>query len=813
MSLRVIRKSAVIVAAGSALGLAGFARAGTPIDTSWLTATSGFWNTPGNWDTGVVPNNMGMTEYNAFLTIGGAAYTIDLDVDVTVNSITMNSPLGEATLRLNGFNFTAKTGLDASNNNVIRGDGAGVLTLDTGSSSTFNGVAFMNVAHVFARGPVHYAGAGDEFCDTDVDHDGPATIDGPATVMLNNSSIFRVSTTGTLNLNNAGAINTMMGAPSIVNDGMILRGVDAASFAIDNVPLTNNGMIHVTTGTLQFTGAGAALSNAGTLDVDDARTIELVSGATLTNFAAGSLTGGTYNVKGTLRFDTGGTGIDTIDADVTLDGAGSAIQNADTSDALANTSAVAAGGALKLKGARDFTTGGDFDNQGLVAIDPGSTFEVPAGDALNNFDPVGTRTLSGGRFEVRGTGVLQFDAGAMGIDTVDAQLIIDVPQGSNPVRNSASGSALTNIDTIADNGRFELGSGFDFTTASSFAVAADGELVIGEASIFEVPNAGGNQLVNFGGNVIQDGSFEVRGVLRAPGLAVQTIGAVGNPSQITLDSQLFDGMDPVPHFQDNANNNSDAFAALQTIETGSSLTLRNGAMLSVPGALTVRGSLNVSGSGPAPLRGTLPSSLTIGGDLMQESGALQLGGGELNLGANFMLGEDATLAGSGNVNFGAGARGVPSGHLVWDGAIAPGAVTGDVTGALDIDGDLVISDSGALEITLGGYGPGETFDQLRITGVADLDGQALDGAMLGELRVELSGGFMPVLGDEFDVMYFAARHGIFETYTGMDLGNGLSLEAVWSDDRLTLIVVPSPLTLGLIPGVLALAGLRRRRDR
>ncbi|MBL8744716.1 MAG: hypothetical protein JNK58_00005, partial [Phycisphaerae bacterium] len=702
MSLRLIGCGAVVLAAGSVMSLPSAARGGVPIDASWLNAADGFWGTPGNWDIGAVPNNMGMTEYNAFITVGGAPYNVDLDLHVIINNLTIDSPLGEATLRLNGFNLTLIGGLSASNSNLILGDGVSVITLEAGSVSTTSGVEFMNVGHLFSRGNITYAGAGDEFCDTDVDHEGTTTISGPGTVALNNGSVFRVTSTGLLNLNNSNSINTAMGGGSLVNDGTILRGVDGATFTIDGVPLSNNGTIRVASGALAFSGGGAVLSNAGTLEIEASRTLELVSGATLSNFGAGTLTGGVYNVKGTLRFDTGGTGIDTIDAEVILDGAASAIQNSDTSDALANTGAVTASGSLALKGSRSFTTGGDFDNAGTVAIDPGSTFEVPAGSMLNNFDAGGSRTLSGGRFEVRGTGVLKFDAGAMGIDTIDAELILDAPQGSNPVRNSADGSAIALLDTIGNNGRLELASGFDFTTASSFAVAADGALVLGEGSVFEVPNVGGNQLVNFGGNVIQDGSFEVRGVLRAPGLAVQTIGNVGNPSQIVLDSQLYDGMDPVPHFQDNANNNSDAFSALQTIEVGSSLSLRNGAMLSVTGGLTVRGTLNVSGSGPGPLRGTLlPSSLTIGGALSQERGAFELGGGVLNLGGDLVLGEEAMLAGTGQVNFVVNeARGGAAGSLLWNGTIAPGAITGDVTGALDIDGGVSIGPAGAFEVSL-----------------------------------------------------------------------------------------------------------------
>lgn len=817
MRVRASFTAALVAAAGTVSVLNPSAYAGVPIDTSWQTAADGFWSNAGNWSMGA-PINMGMTEYNAFITVGGAPYTVDLDVEAIINGLTINNALGEATLRLNGFNLTVNNDCLISNNNIVRGDGAGVLTFAPGSTTVFNTVRFMNIAAIHARGNTIYGGAGDEFCDTDIDHEDQIDITGPGSVVLNEmmgSTTFRIRSTATLTLSNNNSISTMMGAPLLMNEGTVLRNAAAAgTFTIEGVTVMNasTGTIRVSIGDLAVSGAGGSLDNAGVLKIDSTRTLEIVSGAALTNFAAGTLTGGEYDVAGIFRFDTGGTGIDTIDAKVTLDGAASAIQNADNSDALAGTSAITAAGELTLLNTRSITTGGGFDNQGLISIGDGSTFEVPAGSQLNNFDAGGSRTLTGGRFEVNGGGILRFDAGAMGIDTIDSEVVIVAPKGANPIRNAADASALANLDTIGDNGRFEIDGGFDFTTASSFFVAPNGQLVIGEQSVFEVPNTGGNMLVNFGGNVISDGSFEVRGVLRAPGLAVQTIGLIGNPSQIALDGQLFDGMDPIPHFQDNANNNSDAFAALQTIETGSSLSLRNGAVLTTSGSLTVRGTLNISGS--TLLRGTVsPSTITIGGDLMQESGVLELGAGVITLMGDLNLGASATLAGSGQVNFvsGVAARGEAQGVLNWEGTIAPGAITGNVAGRLDIDGSVMLGEDASLHIHLGGYQPGLTHDLLALTGLADFNGPGGErGGDLGRLIVQLSGGFVPQVGDEFIIMTFGGRDGGFRDIIFDHPPAGLTLEPLWFDDHLRIVVMPGPGTWLAAPLMAWFAGRRRR---
>ena len=183
--------------------------------------------------------------------------------------------------------------------------------------------------------------------------------------------------------------------------------------------------------------------------------------------------------------------------------------------------------------ARPHAIGVALPEQVALAVGVDSEFVVPAGSDLNGFNLGGTRTLAGGRFELKGT--LRFDAGASGIDVIDTMLILDGDPAT--VLNSAGSSALAATTTIANNGCIELRGGKDFTTGGTFTVAPDGMLVVEAGSVFEVPNVGMNRLTNFDGGVISDGNFEVRGTLRAPNLAVTTIGVVGNPTNITLDGE------------------------------------------------------------------------------------------------------------------------------------------------------------------------------------------------------------------------------------------------------------------------------------
>lgn len=787
--------SAVILVAcagGTVGGLAAPARAGVQ-DRFWASAVDGFWNVPTNWSPVGVPNNTpGATRFNAFLRVGGAAYTVDLDVDVSLDNLTLDAPLGEATLRLNGFDMDVSGDFTVSNGNTVRGTGTGELTID--GAAEYTAARFFNVPRIRHNGPVRFnsPGLGDTICDTEIEHAGLAVWTGAGDIALEAASTWTTLPGGEFRIEGAGAIRSTMGTPRIENAGLIVKQAGSTS-TIESVGVTNiaGGVVRIETGALTITGAGGSLLNNGTIDIDAGRTLEVVSGATLTNLSAGVLTGGVFDVAGTLRIDTAGGGIGTIAADVRLDGAGSAIQNQDTSDALANTTAIAATGRLALLGGRDLTTGGDFDNAGEVVVDALSELTVPAASDLNGFLASGTRTLSGGRFEVRG--LLRFDTGEAGVDVIDTSIVLDGDAAA--VVSTSGADALAPARTVGDGGALELRGGKDFTTAGTFTVAPDGDVVVGRGSVFEVPNVPGNRLTNFDAGVLADGNFDVRGTLRAPNLAVNTIGLVGNPSSVTLDGtesrfESFTG---------------DAFAALSTIETGSTLTLRNGRSLAVAGTLAVRGTLRIENAGPRGA-GAPTTSVRVDGDYIHETGTLEIAGGVLEVGGVYEL-RSGTLSGFGTVDLSitSATRGSDDNTLYAQGAIAPGTATSPI-GALAIDGDLRLLDGASVRVQLGAGG---VSDSLAATGLVDLDGGARGNASPSLEISTLSAGVVR-LGDFYDVLFWGTRDGEFAQITGLDLGAGLRLEPIYLADRLRLVAVPGP--GGMMLGVMAgLAIIRRRR--
>lgn len=97
--------------------------------------------------------------------------------------------------------------------------------------------------------------------------------------------------------------------------------------------------------------------------------------------------------------------------------------------------------------------------------------------------------------------------------------------------------------------------------------------------------------------------------------------------------------------------------------------------------------------------------------------------------------------------------------------------------------------SGTTLIEIGGLTPGagstnidDGYDQINITGEADLN---------GTLEIDLINGFVPSVGDSFQVLTFGSVIGDFASYEGINLGNDLALKPVKSATGISLTVVES----------------------
>ncbi|MGA8492947.1 MAG: hypothetical protein WB711_21170 [Terriglobales bacterium] len=175
--------------------------------------------------------------------------------------------------------------------------------------------------------------------------------------------------------------------------GEYLQGFTNNGIINANVPVGTNGLALFATrisaflnaGTIEATNGGefgfdpnyglsGNFTNTGTLTVAARSDMNLTDG-NFTNLANGTLSGGTYNVAGTLQIPGN---ITTNDAKIALTGKASQILNPST-NALTGFLTNAAKGSFDLKGGQSFTSAGTFTNQGAIVVGKGSTFTVGSG--------------------------------------------------------------------------------------------------------------------------------------------------------------------------------------------------------------------------------------------------------------------------------------------------------------------------------------------------------------------------------------------------------------------------------------------------
>jgi hypothetical protein len=214
----------------------------------------------------------------------------------------------------------------------------------------------------------------------------------------------------------------------------------------------------ITKGSGGTTQIQPVVTNLGTIEIASGGQLR-ISGD-LTNLTAGTLTGGTYHVAGTLRLDEAGTGgITANGATIRLDGSAATMTNATAGDALAGLSTNAAAGTLQVSGGRQQAVAAGLTNAGALVIDAGSRLTVPGGDLVQTG---GSTTLTGSTAQLRlvGGGTVRVDGGTLtGSGTVDATL----------VRNAARVEP-----GVSGPGVLDLTGGFTQAASGTLAVDLDG---------------------------------------------------------------------------------------------------------------------------------------------------------------------------------------------------------------------------------------------------------------------------------------------------------------------------------------------------
>ena len=780
---------------------------------------------------GTVLTNGGTINFNQ-----GSTLTLELSAlgATAVNSSGGNINItNSSVLQLNNTNAGAST--LTNDGNIRLGDALTPATLSlndggTGSTFTLSGAGTLTLSDNAGNSISGLFGT--ELLINDTNH----AIQGAGAIgnlSFTNNGTLSATGTNALVIDTAASFAFTNGGGMFVNDGSALtfQNTSPGGCGCQNL-LTNNGTISVggtgAGGTLSFNDGGAGntfvLTGSGsvTLSGGPATNISGVSGAeslvidtnqsvsgggTISNFA-NFTNKGTLTASGNLVIDKGSIGRVTNSTSGNINvNDGWTLLIKDTNSASSTTSKIRNDGNINVGGTG---AGGTlaFNDGGL-----GKTFVLTGS---------GNIYLSGANSSIVGI-------------TGDEKLTIGPSQwvqGTGTIASSIAG--LTNNGTIEANGSLVVNAtllNFDATThtltsGQYFADTNSTLQLSGVNSIQTVYNAGvgvqagglitgngtTNALANLT-NIVASGSGG--GVFGGVGFAgavfrgaTQTITPVGGV--FTNKATLVDGGagQAIAEFlvREGANVTVQGNVVNTSTDTMTSTAGFTEALVTVDGTgsqLTVNGNFANSQSSTLPGADFATVTLSNGGNLTINGTFTQTGDG-----ATLEIGNGSTLT--------ATAVDLEGGWLVGTGTIVGdlinnnGVINPGDPGTLTVEGDFSQGQNGLLILDFSSGDPATGFDNLSITGNANVD---------GTLEVDLLNGFTPTLGETFVILNFAGTlSGDFATLN-FPTFNGLTFEEIINGHDITLVVTdaatPEPATFApAIAGLLALGyAARRKRKR
>jgi protein involved in polysaccharide export with SLBB domain len=712
--------------AGSQLNILGTFKAGAASGVAKLGSVEGVVQLENNQTTTITPGS-------GTLTISSTGVLdVDRSSNVTISGAVNNSGL-----------------LETNRNNYV---GSNILTV-TGALTNNAGATIVvgnnnNTTDTLNTGTLANTGTVDVGENTTLNLTSSGNSTDAGTISLTSSTLkitganVALNGAGTVTLSTlpGGSSSSIVGAsPSVTfTNGATIQG----DGTISNMGIVNNGSIVANQSTpLVILPSAAGLTNNGTLSVLSGDTMQVgtSSGGALTNLSGTTLTGGTYSVGGTLQFGAAGASIVTDAAHISLTGAGAKIIDFSGNNVLKNLAVITSAGSFTLGASYgNFTTTGNFTNNGILTVGAGDKFVVNLANSLTNFS--GT-TLTGGTYKI--TGNFQFK----GANIVTNAASITLTGANSKITGTANANGLTNFATNAAGASFTLGTGRSFTTAGNFT--NNGLLAIGSGDTFDI---NGN-LTNFSGTTLTGGAYNVSGTLQFNGANIVT-----NAASITLGSSTAKIVNQTA---------VNALLGFTTNTAAGKFTLSGHANLATTGGnFTNAGLVTVSAG----------STFTVGGssfNFTQTAGTTTVDGALSGAGAGSLSINGGSLFGSGSLGY----------AVVDAGVISPGDSVAQ-TGKLAVTGTYSQSGAGALDVTIGGTTAGTKYDQLNITSTATLN---------GTLNISLATGYTPALGNTFDILNASSISGNFSTVNGLTINSSEHFTVTTvSGNEILLTVVAGP---------------------
>ena len=550
------------------------------------------------------------------------------------------------------------------------------------------------------------------------------------TTTATNAALAGPGTAGVLTIDGGLVIGGSSVSSPLVNQGSLLaRGTSGIDGSFSN---TASGTVTLEADVGGFSAVALTVANgftnAGTIVLDDfandAATLAVTNG-TLTNTGEirtqNSQGGGTQGRNIQAELDNQSTL--TINSTSTIAKADADHLNSGTFDVNDNLTLTQSG------------TTPTFTNSGTIDVASGKTFTISGGSFTDNggtFLGSGTLALSSTTATVilnqtiSNTWALTSSAlSGAGALTVDGGLIIGGSSVSSPLVNQGS---------LLARGTSSIDGSFSNTASGTVTLEADvgGFSAVALTVANGFTNAGTVVLDYFSNDAatlaVTNGTLINTGEIRTQNS--QGGGTQGRNIQAELDNQ-----------------------GTLTINTAATIAKADADHLN-SGTFDINDNLTLTQSGTTPTftnSGTIDvaSSKTFtasGGDFVNDVAGIIQGTGTLNIsGTNF----------TGN------------------GTLSPGASAG----TLSVTGSFDQSDSGIIDIEIGGNFPGAEYDVLSVSGTLTLD---------GSLDVALIDGFNPLVSDSFQVITATSLQEEFLELDGLDIGGGLVLDASFGATAVTL---------------------------
>jgi hypothetical protein len=673
------------------------------------------------------------TVINTNNTIQGQGY---IGVYTFTNESTINANVSGAQLELSGGVNVTNTGtVQASNGGTLLLQGSGVGVPFNNSGGTIQALAGSTVmvdAFAISGGTLVSTGSG--IFSTFAGSGNPGL-----TNLTNNANYTIVSggsTTLSGTITNSGTIQ--------VKGTLFIKG--SVTLQGGSVPITYPGSINSLNGAAtlinqsDITGSGLigdsslTLTNQGTGIVNANSTADplILAGLPTNNTATLEASGGgTLQIKNTIN-NKGGT-IEAL--------AGSTVL-------LYSNTAMVSGGTLTTSGTGTFDTNSGTLDGTVNPVTNAGMFKVSQGTlslqgTINNTGTINLNTI--GYFVnlaqptiLTGSGKVIMSPGTSFLanpptNTLTNQSTIEGAGtiGSNPMGITNSGSIIATNQTTP----------LVISPDGTLGFTNNGKLIVNKGCVLNVAGL----FNNLSGTALTGGTYLVTGTLDLQGAIA------ANAANITLTGTTAQIL--------NSFTNSNALTGLAASTATGSLSLQSGQVLTT--------ATNFSNAGKTTI-GTA-SGFTVGGSYTQTAGTTTVDG-TLTAPKGLIL-QKGTLVGKGTL-----AAAVTSAASVTagDSSTKPGALT--------VAGSYTQESTGTLNISVGGTAAG-TYGQVAVSNGVSLG---------GTLSIKLINGFVPVIGETFNVVTGSAVTGTFSTVKGTSINSSEHFEVSYATNEVKLTVVAGP---------------------